>query len=272
MTNPLEVAGDSGAMLHVLQGALQGQAVRLQAPEMRLGREDGDLDLGQYVQMSRQHSRLFLENGTWNIQDLGSTNGTLVNGERVISRRLQDGDVLQMGNFTARVSLPHQQRSVPRPDMTQLAPPLATTPPPTQRLPQQSLPQPGNPWPSQPAPQFPAPPPPPPVQYPAQPYPPMPGYQVNNSAPFTPPKSAGLAAILSFLFCGLGQLYNGEIGKSVAFLAAGIFGGLLICILIGWIILPVIWIVGIIDAYQSAERINAQARAQAQSFYHPPRY
>src|SRR4051812_2806707 len=28
-------------------------------------------------------------------------------------------------------------------------------------------------------------------------------------------KSAGLAAVLSFLWCGLGQIYNGEVGKGI---------------------------------------------------------
>src|SRR5713226_2365196 len=31
-------------------------------------------------------------------------------------------------------------------------------------------------------------------------------------------KSAGLAGVLSFLWCGLGQIYNGQIGKGVLFI------------------------------------------------------
>lgn len=56
-------------------------------------------------------------------------------------------------------------------------------------------------------------------------------------------KSSSLAALLSFIMPGLGQIYNGQIGK-----------GLLIFIT-GWLILP--WIYGIYDAYQTAEKINS---------------
>jgi pSer/pThr/pTyr-binding forkhead associated (FHA) protein len=275
MTNPLEIGSGSSATLHVLQGALQGKTIPLRAPEMKLGREGGDLDLSQYVQMSRLHSRIFVENGVWNVQDLGSTNGTHVNGERVVSRRLQDGDVLQLGNFTARISLPDQRQNTARPGMTQLAPPVVPTTPPTQRLPEQPpIAAPVNPWPSQPAPPVPPQAYPPPIQQaPPAAYPPPPHYQVNHYTQITPPKNSGLAAVLSFLWCGLGQFYNGEIGKGFTYMLSSFIAGLLTCLVIGWFILPVVWILGIIDAYQSAERINAQAQAQAQNNpYHPPRY
>ena len=63
-----------------------------------------------------------------------------------------------------------------------------------------------------------------------------------ESAPFKK-RSPGLAALLSFLLAGLGQIYNGQLGK-----------GLLI-LFTGWLILP--WIYGIFDAYRTAKRINA---------------
>lgn len=51
-----------------------------------------------------------------------------------------------------------------------------------------------------------------------------------------------LAAVLSFAIAGLGQIYNGQIGK-----------GLLI-FFTGWLIVP--WIIGIFDAYNTAKKIN----------------
>lgn len=149
MTNPLDLGNSPQPALHVLQGILKDQSFALKGPEMKLGREGGDLDLNQYVQMSRLHARIFVENGVWNVQDLGSTNGTHINGERVVNRQLQDGDVLQLGDFTARVSLPGQHQSVTPPPLTQVVPPVApATPAPTQHLPQQP-PTGANPWPSQ---------------------------------------------------------------------------------------------------------------------------
>lgn len=55
-------------------------------------------------------------------------------------------------------------------------------------------------------------------------------------------KSPVLAGILSFLLGGLGQIYNGQVGK-----------GLLI-FFTSWLIIP--WIYGIIDAYRTANKIN----------------
>ncbi|NHM28941.1 hypothetical protein G7K71_18630 [Desulfofundulus sp. TPOSR] len=72
-------------------------------------------------------------------------------------------------------------------------------------------------------------------------------------------KNPGLAAVLSFLVCGLGQIYNGQVGKGIAlFVAAGITG-LLCAVVIGFILLPVVWIYGIYDAYRTAEIINKGA-------------
>jgi TM2 domain-containing membrane protein YozV len=72
-------------------------------------------------------------------------------------------------------------------------------------------------------------------------------------------KSPGLAAVLSFLWCGLGQIYNGEIGKGVAMLAAYIVSVVLIFIAIGLVTTPLLWIWGMIDAYNTAERLNREA-------------
>ncbi len=76
-------------------------------------------------------------------------------------------------------------------------------------------------------------------------------------------KNAGLAAVLSFLVCGLGQIYNGQIGKGIALLVAAGISGLLCAVAIGFILLPVAWIYGIYDAYRTAEEINKGAGAGA---------
>jgi hypothetical protein len=47
--------------------------------------------------VSRRHAELRLENGTWSIVDLGSTNGVEVNGERVDNARLEPGDRIVLG-------------------------------------------------------------------------------------------------------------------------------------------------------------------------------
>jgi len=67
--------------------------------------------------VSRRHARIAWTGTGYIVEDLGSTNGTFVNGERVSGpRMLQSGDRLQLGDqvafaFEARVSAPVQERA-----------------------------------------------------------------------------------------------------------------------------------------------------------------
>jgi hypothetical protein len=48
--------------------------------------------------VSRRHAQLTFRDGVWMLQDLGSTNGTTVNGERVGRTTLRAGDVISLGS------------------------------------------------------------------------------------------------------------------------------------------------------------------------------
>ena len=49
--------------------------------------------------VSRQHAQLSVDDaGLWWVQDMESTNGTFVNEERVVSRKLVDGDLVRFGD------------------------------------------------------------------------------------------------------------------------------------------------------------------------------
>jgi TM2 domain-containing membrane protein YozV len=74
-----------------------------------------------------------------------------------------------------------------------------------------------------------------------------------------PAKSPGVAAVLSFFVCGLGQIYNGQIGKGIAMIIAYLISWYLCVLLIGFITTPILWIWGMIDAYKTAERINGES-------------
>ncbi|KJS10659.1 MAG: hypothetical protein VR67_17395 [Peptococcaceae bacterium BRH_c8a] len=73
-------------------------------------------------------------------------------------------------------------------------------------------------------------------------------------------KNPGIAAVLSFLIIGLGQVYNGQISKGLLFFGGAIVSGFLTMIIIGFILLPVIWLYGIYDAYKTANNLNEQSR------------
>jgi TM2 domain-containing membrane protein YozV len=68
--------------------------------------------------------------------------------------------------------------------------------------------------------------------------------------------SPGIAAVLSFFWCGLGQIYNGQIGKGLAMIAAYAVSWWMMWLIIGFITTPILWIWGIYDAYRTAERRN----------------
>lgn len=70
-------------------------------------------------------------------------------------------------------------------------------------------------------------------------------------------KNEGIAAVLSFIFTGLGQIYNGQIGKGIMFIIAGAICVLLMIILIGFLLYFVLWVYNIYDAYNTAKKINA---------------
>lgn len=71
-----------------------------------IGRDDtATFDAG----VSRTHARVSRSGAAWVIEDLGSTNGTLVNGERVAGRRRVDaGDQIQVGKTLLRVTAPDE--------------------------------------------------------------------------------------------------------------------------------------------------------------------
>jgi ABC-2 type transport system permease protein len=71
---------------------------------------DGDGTLAGDPELSRQHARITRANGALMIEDLGSTNGTSVNGERISGpRELRAGDTVSVGSSTMEVLGPPPQ-------------------------------------------------------------------------------------------------------------------------------------------------------------------
>lgn len=69
-------------------------------------------------------------------------------------------------------------------------------------------------------------------------------------------RSPVLAAVLSLIVAGLGQIYNGQIGKGVIFIVLQLINGALTAVLIGWVLMPIVGLWAMIDAYLTAKRSN----------------
>lgn len=75
-------------------------------------------------------------------------------------------------------------------------------------------------------------------------------------------KNPTTATILSFLVMGLGQIYNGQIGKGILFIVLYAISVALMWVVIGFITTPILWIWGMVDANKSANRINREIAAR----------
>jgi TM2 domain-containing membrane protein YozV len=81
-------------------------------------------------------------------------------------------------------------------------------------------------------------------------------------------KSPGLAFFLSFLFPGIGQVYNGQPAKAMAFFAAFVaaFVALINWGPLPWVFfLPFVILYNLVDAWRTATLINAQGTGAAVS-------
>jgi len=78
-------------------------------------------------------------------------------------------------------------------------------------------------------------------------------------------KNPVLAAILSFLINGLGQVYNGQVAKGLIIIVIQIINAFLTTIFIGFFTGAIVFIWSIYDAYAVAKRINAQNQQQVLS-------
>lgn len=88
---------DRGTLI-VVVGPVPGAVHAVEGEELMIGRSaSAGLSVDEQS-LSRRHARVFRQEGRFWIEDLGSTNGTFVNGERLsVPRPLCDGDRLQIG-------------------------------------------------------------------------------------------------------------------------------------------------------------------------------
>lgn len=100
----------SGAMVRVLHGFFEGLELPVDRDWFVIGRGRGADAIVPEPTISRAHAAIGWERGDgFFVQDLGSTNGTTVNGKSEKRSALADGDEIQMGKLRLRIQLPDGQ-------------------------------------------------------------------------------------------------------------------------------------------------------------------
>jgi len=95
-----------GATLRVLKGFYEGLEVAIDRDRLVIGRgREADLAVAEPT-ISRQHAAIEWDGDGYTLQDLGSTNGSRVNGRRETRARLRDGDEIELGRLQLRLCAP----------------------------------------------------------------------------------------------------------------------------------------------------------------------
>ncbi len=90
---------EPGYWIVMRRGPLRNQLFRLEQAVVNIGRDLANDIAIRDGQVSRYHLRLLLQGQDYHLEDLGSTNGTRVNGAQVSERtRLNDGDIIALGD------------------------------------------------------------------------------------------------------------------------------------------------------------------------------
>jgi pSer/pThr/pTyr-binding forkhead associated (FHA) protein/soluble lytic murein transglycosylase-like protein len=83
-----------------LSGSLKGQTSASGKTTVRIGRAtdcDVRFDAAKDPKVSSHHAEFLYEDGQWFVVDIGSTNGTIIDGEKVGKQRLRQGEEVQIG-------------------------------------------------------------------------------------------------------------------------------------------------------------------------------
>jgi pSer/pThr/pTyr-binding forkhead associated (FHA) protein len=95
----LKELSPNDAMLLVKRGPNVGARYLLDSDVVRAGRHpDNEIFLDD-VTVSRWHAEFRRDNAHFVLQDVGSLNGTYLNGDRIDSARVRRGDEVQIGKF-----------------------------------------------------------------------------------------------------------------------------------------------------------------------------
>ena len=93
--------------LDVVEGPLAGTVITKQGKTFKIGRTKASKLQIKDDTVSEKHGELIFKDSCWHIRDVGSSNGTAVNGEEVDPEggymKLNDGDRIRLGESTIAV-------------------------------------------------------------------------------------------------------------------------------------------------------------------------
>jgi hypothetical protein len=102
---PLPGASPSAGRMPPLSVIFNGQKFPVQKEEFVIGRGSKTADLPiKDGNISRRHAAIVFQNGAFFMKDLGSTNGIEFAGERVDTRRIEEGDLYQLCDYELRMT------------------------------------------------------------------------------------------------------------------------------------------------------------------------
>lgn len=102
---PPKSSGKPQITLSVLAGPEQGSVFKVNRPTTTMGRSNTCEIVVSDPLVSRQHCQILLGMGGISLRDLGSTNGTFLNGQRVSESPLRNQDVISLGGTRIRFAL-----------------------------------------------------------------------------------------------------------------------------------------------------------------------
>ena len=91
------------AILTVISGAMAGQQCQLDKPMTRIGRREGNDWVLQDGSISGTHCEVEKTKTGFLLRDLGSTNGTRVNGETVKVSGIYKNDIITIGDVSVTI-------------------------------------------------------------------------------------------------------------------------------------------------------------------------
>ena len=89
----------SNPTLSIVKGPHTGTTFVLDTPEITIGRDPSNSVFLNDMTVSRHHAKMHLVPGDNSIEDLGSLNGTWVDGAIINRAMLEDGSTIQVGTF-----------------------------------------------------------------------------------------------------------------------------------------------------------------------------